>query len=293
MTSITPKVIAILRTWVARRSTADGQHWFDEQVAKLSSSPTEKDVYLALGYVTRRLGKQDLDLSQEDLAIAQAVRPGWIPSDWSVDQASRVAFVLASFNGDDANFKARIEQLFRTADIGELIAFYRALPLYPAPKLHLARAREGARSGMQPIFEAVAHRNPYPREEFDENAWNHMVLKALFIGSKLDPVQGLDERANPRLMRMLCDYAHERWAAGRPVSPELWRCVGRFADDAALTDLGRVLETGSLAERQAAALALTASTSSRAGHLLAGVPELARGALAGKPDWAAISAISP
>ena len=293
MTSITPKVIAILRTWVARRSTAAGQHWFDEQVAKLGSSPTEKDVYLALGYATRRLGKQDLDLSQEDLAIAQAVRPGWIPSDWSVDQASRVAFVLASFNGDDANFKARIEQLFRTADIGELIAFYRALPLYPAPKLHLARAREGARSGMQPIFEAVAHRNPYPREEFDENAWNHMVLKALFIGSKLDPVQGLDERANPQLMRMLCDYAHERWAAGRPVSPELWRCVGRFADDAALTDLGRVLETGSLAERQAAALALTASTSSRAGHLLAGVPELARGALAGKPDWAAISAISP
>ena len=75
MTSITPKVIAILRTWVARRSTAAGQHWFDEQVAKLSSSPTEKDVYLALGYATRRLGKQDLDLSQEDLAIAQAVRP--------------------------------------------------------------------------------------------------------------------------------------------------------------------------------------------------------------------------
>jgi hypothetical protein len=293
MTSITPKVIAILRAWVARRSTAAGQHWFDEQVAKLSSSPTEKDVYLALGYATRRLGKQDLDLSQEDLAIAQAVRPGWIPSDWSVDQASRVAFVLASFNGDDANFKARIEQLFRTADIGELIAFYRALPLYPAPKLHLARAREGARSGMPPIFEAVAHRNPYPREEFDENAWNHMVLKALFIGSKLDPIQGLDERANPRLMRMLCDYAHERWAAGRTVSPELWRCVGRFGDDAALTDLGRVLATGSLAERQAAALALTASTSSRAGHLLAGVPELARGALAGKLDWAAISAISP
>jgi hypothetical protein len=293
MTNITLKVIAILRTWVARRSTADGQHWFDEQVAKLSSAPTEKDVYLALGYVTRRLGKQDLDLSQEDLAIAQAARPGWIPSDWSVDQATRVAFVLASFNGDDANFQVRIEQLFRTADIGELIAFYRALPLYPAPKLHVSRAREGARSGMQPIFEAVAHRNPYPREEFDENAWNHMVLKALFIGSKLDPIQGLDERANPRLMRMLCDYAHERWAAGRPVSPELWRCVGRFADDAALTDLGRVLETGSLAERQAAALALTASTSSRAGNLLARVPELARGAAAGKPDWAAISATSP
>jgi hypothetical protein len=285
-----PTLIAVLRTWVARRLSADARRWFDEQIAKLSSAPIEKDIYLALGYATRRLGKHDLDLSREDLAAAQAARPGWDPSDWSVDQASRVAFVLASFDGDDAKFQARIEQLFRTADIGELITFYRALPLYPAPKRHVARAREGARSGMQPIFEAVAHRNPYPREQFDENAWNHMVLKALFIGSKLDPIQGLDERANPRLMRMLCDYAHERWAAARPVSPELWRCVGRYADEAALADLKRVLETGGLAERQAAALALTASTSARAKSLLAGVPELARGAAAGKPGWTALSA---
>jgi hypothetical protein len=290
MENSVPALITVLRTWVARRLSADARQWFDEQIAKLRSAPSEKDIYLALGYATRRLGKQDLDLSRTDLAAAQEARPGWDPSDWSVDQAARVVFVLASFDGDNAKFQARIEQLFRTADIGELITFYRALPLYPGPELHVARAREGARSGMQPIFEAVAHRNPYPREQFDENAWNHMVLKALFIGSKLDPIQGLDERANPRLMRMLCDYAHERWAAARPVSPELWRCVGRYADEAALADLGRVLETGGLAERQAAALALTASNSARAKSLLAGVPELAHAAAAGKPGWTALSA---
>jgi hypothetical protein len=286
----TSKPIGLLRGWVARRISAEAKRWFDEQLARLGSAPTEKDIYLALGYATRRLGKHDLELSREDLAAAAAARPGWDPSDWSVDQAGRVALILASGDGDDARFKARIEQLFRTADIGELITFYRALPLYPAPKLHVARAREGARSGMQPIFEAVAHRNPYPKEQFDENAWNHMVLKALFIGSKLDPIHGLDERANPKLMRMLCDYAHERWAAGRPVSPELWRCVGPFADEAALSDLARVLETGGLPERQAAALALTASSAARAGSLLAGVPELARAAAAGKPGWKALSA---
>jgi hypothetical protein len=282
-------VISVLRIWVARRVSAEANSWFGQQLSKLSSAPTEKDIYLALGYATRRLGKVDLDLPPQDLAAAQELRPGWDPSDWSVDQAARVALVLASFDGDNGKFKTRIEQLFRTADIGELITFYRALPLYPASQLHVARAREGARSGMQPIFEAVAHRNPFPKEQFDENAWNHMVLKALFIGSRLDPIAGLDERANARLMRMLCDYAHERWAAGRPVTPELWRCVGRFADDAAMSDLARVLDTGTLPERQAAALALTVSTSPRAKGLLADVPELARAAAAGKPGWKALS----
>src|SRR5262249_57553553 len=153
-------------------------------------------------------------------------------------------------------FKTRLETLFNTADVWELIAFYRGLPLYPNATEHVARAREGTRSAMQPIFEAVAHRNPYPMEQFDENAWNHMVLKALFIGSKLAPILGLDERANPRLMRMLCDYAHERWAAQRPVAAELWRCVGPHADAAAVEDLARVSATPAAFERHPPTLPL-------------------------------------
>lgn len=250
--------LALLQTWIKSRAPAGAAAWFVQQIAKLQSAPAEKDIYLALGYATRRLGKDDLNLSRQELAEVQASRPGWNPSDWSIDQAARLAFVLASHDGDGGKFKARLEQLFRTADIGELIAFYRGLPLYPQPETHIARAREGARSGMKPIFEAVAHRNPYPCEQFDENAWNHMVLKALFIDSTLDPIVGLDARANPRLMRMLCDYAHERWSAGRPVSPELWRCVGPYADDAAIADLKRVIETGNIPERQAAMSALAA-----------------------------------
>ena len=280
----------LLAIWIGRRVPADGFAWFRDQMARLRGSGTEKALYLALGYAPRKVGKRDLELSREEYAAAQALRPGWDPRDWSVDQAARLAFILASYDGDEASFKTRLEQLFRTADIGELIAFYRGLPLYPAPDLHVARAREGVRSAMQPVFEAVAHRNPYPRERFDENAWNHMVLKALFIGSRLDPIQGLDERANPALMRMLCDYAHERWAAGRPISPELWRCVGPFADDAGLADLERILETGTGPERQAAALALSASPAPGAAQILTKkAPDLARATADGTLSWAALS----
>jgi hypothetical protein len=283
-------LINLLRTWVARSVPGDTAGWFEERLATLSSGSTDKELYLSLGYAIRRLGKSDLELSPSELSTASATRPGWDPSDWSVDQAARLAFILATDDGDAAKFKARLEQLFRTADIGELITFYRGLPLYPYPELHVARAREGARSAMQPIFEAVAHRNPYPQAQFDENAWNHMVLKALFVGSKLDPIQGLDRRSNPRLMRMLCDYAHERWAASRPVSPELWRCVGPHADNAAIDDLASVLAKGGPIDRQAAALALAASPLPLAKELLARVPELAKAAAAGSPGWATLAA---
>jgi len=285
MTSAKRTPQELLSSWVVARSSAAAADWFRGQIERLRSSPSEKDIYLALGYATRKLGKGDLELKAEERAAAAAARPYWDPSDWSVDQAARIVFVLAGQARDSKAFKTRLEMLFNTADVWELIAFYRGLPLYPNAVEHVARAREGTRSAMQPIFEAVAHRNPFPMEQFDENAWNHMVLKALFIGSKLAPILGLDERANPRLMRMLCDYAHERWAAQRPVSPELWRCVGPHADAAALEDLGRVLATGTKLERQAAALALASARNPEAERRLRGVPDLDEAARAGTIRW--------
>jgi hypothetical protein len=196
---------------------------------------------------------------------------------------------LLDAGGTGETFAQRFVQLCRTADVAEAIAFYRGLPLYPDPGRLEAQAAEGTRTNMRAVFEAVAHRNPYPREQFSENRWNHMVLKALFVGSTLHPIQGLDERANPTLARMLCDYAHERWAAGRPVSPELWRCVGPHADDEALTDLQRVLASGSATERKAAALALAACPDPKARELLASAPQLDTAIERGEQSWARLA----
>ena len=85
-----------------------------------------------------------------------------------------------------------------------------------------------------------------------------MVLKALFEGSPLYLIDGLDDWANADLAAMLVAYAHERWSAGRPVSPELWRSVGPFAQGSAVENLQRVLEENDPAQ-QAAALACYAS----------------------------------
>jgi hypothetical protein len=193
--------------------------------------------------------------------------------------------LLLALEQDPPRLSRALDQLCNSADVSELIAFYRGLPLYPDPPRYLARATEGLRTNIKGVFEAIALRNPYPSEQFPQAAWNQMVLKALFVGSALWPVVGLDRRANPDLARMLCDYAHERWSAGRPVSPELWRCVGPHAAGAMLNDLERVLKSGTEPERSAAALALRASPDPAASGLLQHDAALAKAVAGGELTW--------
>ncbi|MFQ5995611.1 MAG: EboA domain-containing protein [Acidiferrobacterales bacterium] len=280
----TARPVELLHAWLGRQLPKAASQWVDEKVAELRGSPTDRSLFFAVSLVPRKVGKNDLELTQADYSAAERVRPGWTPVGWSVDQAARLVMLLSA-GVNDEQFARWLEQLCTTADVGELVTFYRGLPLYPRQDQYTRRASEGIRTNMKAVFEAVAHHNPYPAEQLDEGAWNQMVLKALFIGSRLRPVMGLERRGNARLMRMLCDYAHERWAAQRNVSPELWRCVGPHADDTALADLERVLGQGAERERDAAVLALSGCPHPRAQGLLAAASERVERVRRGQITW--------
>jgi hypothetical protein len=242
--------------WISERTDDRGVAWFRGAVHDVTHAASERTLGVAIGLAPRRLGKADLALTVAELARAEALRPGLDLGDWSVDQLARVALMAASHGGNGAAFASRFDGFCATAEINELIALCRGLPVYPDPALIEPRAREAVRSGMKPVFEAVAHRNPYPRETFSEDAWNQMVVKAFFIGSTLWPIQGLDQRSNPRLARMLVGLAQERWAAQRPVSGEVWRCVAPHTDAEGIAALTHGWRTGNDKERLAIALAL-------------------------------------
>ncbi|MBE9551943.1 MAG: EboA domain-containing protein [Proteobacteria bacterium] len=280
------KYLELLRGWLARQLDEAARAWFDEQLAKASGA--DRDLYLAIGLAPRKLGKADLELGAEDLAAADAARPGWNPAGWSVDQAARVALLLAAAR-DEGGFPGKLEQLCNTADVRELIAFYQGLPLYPNQKVYVARAGEGARTNMKAVFEAVAHRNPYPAENFDEHTWNQLVLKAVFVGSSLNAIHDFDRRRNDDLARTLVDYAHERWAASRVITPELWRAVGPFIDESMLGDMKRVAESDNPTERQAAILALRESGMPGAEALINLSPEIASEVEAGRISWETVA----
>ncbi len=232
-----PQLTAEQHAWLARERGAD-------------AAVRDRAFTLA----PRRVGREPLEVGPDERRRAQALRPGWRLGGLTRDDAARLILLLDLPPEGQASL---FSDLCVGADLRESLVLYRGLPLYAAdPAALLSQARKGLRSNVVSTFVAIAHHSPFPQEHFDVGTWNQMVLKALFIGVALWPIQGLDARANPELKRMLIDYARERRAAGRSVPAELWRGVGPVATAAELDDLLRALRSEAADEREAAALAL-------------------------------------
>ena len=266
---------ALLAQWLERRLSAENYQWLSAQFNKIERANSDRDLHITLGLIPRKLGRDDLALTTQELKDSGQCIEGWHPVHWSIDIAARVWLLSHQTTRGDASFGELVADLCRTADLAESIALYSGLPLYPVSEALDQVVADGLRSNVKAVFEAIAHHNPYPDRFFSDSRWNHMVLKALFVNSKLSPIVGLDKRRNAELAEILCDYAHERWAAQRPVSIELWRCVGPFATGPAIDDLSHVVENGSATERNAALLALSESNDARAASIVESYPDIA------------------
>ncbi len=285
---MTSPVITCLNDWLQTRLSDEHRQWLDDQLNKILAANSDRALHITLGLIPRKFGRADLNLTTAELNQAASARANWAPTHWTVDTAARIYILSHLAARDSAKFGDTITDLCRNADLAEAIALYSGLALYPQTDTIDKQIGEGLRTNMRAVFEAIAHHNPYPAEHFDENRWNHMVLKALFIDSTLAPIQGLDDRANAELATILCDYAHERWAAGRVVTPELWRCVGPFATGAMLDDLQRVSESEVPQEKHAALLALSTCPEPRAADILNKHPEIKSAIADGRITWNAL-----
>lgn len=279
----------LMYTWIARHGIEKGLSWLMEKRDEIRQGAPEWMFFATFSAVPRYLGKADLRLTDEDLAAALKARTEWNPSRWSIDQVARTLLVLSLPVEDPSALISTLDKVFQTADVGESVALYQALPVLPYPERFTGRAAEGIRSNMTSVFNAVALDNPYPSEQLDDAAWNQMVLKALFVGSPPHRIIGIDERANDDLACMLVDYARERRAAARSVPPELWRAVGPFVGEDHIDDLAVALDSDHDDERLAAALALSASSSPHARRLLEKTSDLIERIESGELTWASLA----
>ena len=220
------------RKAIESRLTPEAITWVEAQLEKISTGE-EKALLYGYGLAPKKVGKAPMALTGEEQTTFQIDFSQNVPH-WSADQAVRVLFILSYPDDDKAKFLKVVSKLFQTGEVRELVTLYEMLPLLPHADEFVFWCEEGIRTNMRDVFCAMAHHNPYPSQHLTEASWNQLILKALFTGVPLYPIIGIEEKANATLAAMLCDYAKERWAASRQVSPELWRCVGIAGDHDAL-----------------------------------------------------------
>lgn len=257
-----------LKELLIRQIDEPAEKWLLEKLAALNQQPQPRDLFLMFSAVPRFLGKNQLNLTTEEVNRLKELRKGLSLEGWTVPQTARV-LTLCSFQFKDANsFLQLLDQIFSIAEVAEMVALYSALPLLPYPDMLKSRAAEGIRTNMSVVFDAVVLNNPFPCEYLDEAAWNQMVLKALFMERPLYKIYGLEQRSNEQLSKMISNFAHERWVAGRPTSPEMWRPIGKYAPDTIYEDLEKLAALDHPDQQAAAILAAGSLNTKEAKYFL-------------------------
>ncbi len=253
---------------IKQNASDDAWNWIKEKSLLLNNDANATQLNFAFTAVPRKMGKKIIEITADQEKNIDALLPGFSIHEWTIDRLSRVWLLMNLNSADKDNYIRIIENLFKAAEMNELIALYSSLPLLAYSEAWKFRCTEGIRSNIGSVLEAIMYENPYPSKYLDEPAWNQMVLKAFFTEKNVERIIGLDQRANKRLASILFDYAHERWAAHRTVNPQLWRLVGKFIDENNFSDIQKLFKEGSPSEKKAAALALSESDFVPAKNLL-------------------------
>ncbi len=190
-------------------------NYLRQQADAFSANPQVSVFYRVFTAMPRFVGKQPVTVPADIQFALQRVRPGFTVADWTLVRLARVWWLLQLPADDEATYVKTITELFKAAEMNELVALYSALPVLAYPEAWVFQATEGIRNNIADVQSAIMLHNPFPADYFSEAAWNQLIMKAFFTYKDITQVIGLNERNNARLAQTLTDFAAERRAAGR------------------------------------------------------------------------------
>lgn len=227
--------------------------WLEKTTsAILSSSSYQRTLYLAFSGVHRFIAPQNINENT------------MIPGFSEVHQLIRAYLLLLTARHHPDEVKKHVERLLDTADFKEQTVIYRLLYYFPQPETYHHLATEGIRTNITDVFDSIALENPFPAAFLSTEAFNQMVLKALFTNRPIWKILNIDSRLNPELARMAVEFARERRSAGRSISPELWRLTGPYIDKTTFEDHVTTFENGDEDEKAAILLSCHQSNDPKA-----------------------------
>lgn len=231
--------------------------WLEKKLEALQNDFKDRSFFLSFSMCSRFISQEIIHFPNSELERLEAIYPNFNTVPWTREEIARILLMTAL---PVSRNQVLLDKLFSTADYKELMVLYKGLYFLENAADFMLRAREGLRTNMIGVFVAIALHNPYPYKYLSEDAWNHMVLKAVFMDQPIYKVYQIEARKNPKLALIFLDYAHERWSGHRSVTPELWRFVSGYADSRFFEDLKKVIQGTDELERIAAIKALADSS---------------------------------
>ncbi|WP_304231976.1 EboA domain-containing protein [Jiulongibacter sediminis] len=229
--------------------------------SKLSGNPEPSAFYLTFGLIGRKAPSTQVDLSPETQSLFEEINPDFKSEPFSLDEYCRLLLMLSA---EPESNHALISTMIGSADRKELVTIFKSVQYLSNAADFKMEMIDGLRTNMIDVFDAISRYQSFPVRFFHQDAWNQMVLKAIFMERPLYKIQGLDKNRNQKLTDTLHDFVHERWSAGRNVHPELWRLILGFENDRLVADMVGLSGSGSELDQLAVRKALFDSEHSAA-----------------------------
>lgn len=228
---------SILESSVLRQTRGEADTWIKQVTENVAEYSDPLKLSFNIAFVPRKVrSNSNLIFCENDINRIHNAYQGWQPEKWSLVEAVRILFNLIVIYKVD-NAEDVLSRAYQLPELNEQVAFLKGLPLYGKTEFFLNHAREAIRSNIRSLFTAVALFNPFPADNFSEEEWNNMLLKAIFWNYSLQDIYSVTTRDNTALVTMLYEYAKEQIGAERPVSSDIWEYILTYTDENKLPDL--------------------------------------------------------
>jgi hypothetical protein len=221
------------------RATPEGLEWLRETSAAVAADPTV--LRSTFPMVGRKVGREPLE-ADADPADVHA---------WTIDDAARTLLLIAAGEGAEAE----LAELYRYGDAAERRGILRALPYLELGDRALYLVDDAIRTNDTRLIAAAL--GPYATEHLSDAGYDQAVLKCVFVGVPITPLDGIPSRVTPDGARMLGAFVHERVAAGRDVPAEVWTVIDRYPPAEEIAAIERERESEFEDRRAAAERALS------------------------------------
>ncbi|WP_198283117.1 EboA domain-containing protein [Aquimarina agarilytica] len=239
-------------------------NWLNANSSLIKKDEQGNQFILNYSLIFRFISKDKIEWSTKELLFLKKQYPSFSEEDWNKQSLCRSLLMIEL---PVENSKVILKKLVETCSINEQEDFYKSLYfLKIAPEL-TSLVEEGIRTNVENVFDAIALNNPYAANYLSEEAWNQLVLKAIFMGRPLYKIYNLVVRNNEKLAVMLNNYIQERWSAGRKVSPEIWQLMLGYKHPDILITLKKAIASTNELEHKAVQIILQETTLNRSSNL--------------------------